>query len=368
MSNPAGSDPGSNHAAAAWRLFGRDVAGAGGGALALLLALLLAFDPYGIVRSPQGRTPLLVDQSHRLMAPQVIRTGRYDAGVFGTSTIRLLDPKRLDAALGARFASLAMNAATPWEQRRAMDLFLREAPAPTTLLLGVDLPLWCAPDATGEAKRVTPRGFPDWLYDGRDPADLLRLLNLSSVEFALRLAAVRAGLARPRLREDGYDVFVPPDGAYDVVRARAHIARAVTSMRATDAPGSDVAAPAAPDRSFPALAWLEETFTQAAARGARVILTFMPTHVSVQPRVGGPDAARESACKARIAAIASSRSALVVDFRLASTVTREDANYWDPLHYRIGIAQRVVDALRAAATTGRDDEEGFYRLLASPSR
>ena len=367
MSTRAVIAPEPNLGAVAWRLFARDAAVAGTIALALLMALLLVFDPYGIVRSPQGGRPLLVDQSHRLMAPQIIRSGHYDSAVFGTSTARLLDPRRLDAALGGRFASLAMNAATPWEQRRAMELFLRETPAPARMLLGLDVPLWCAPDATTEAKRLTPRGFPDWLYDRPEARHLLRLVNLSSVEFALRLAAVGAGLARPRLRDDGYDVFVPPDATYDVERARTHISRAAQRMGPIEAvpAGSAVIVPEA---SFPALSWLDETLTQAASGRARVILALMPVHVSVQPRPVSLEAARESACKARIADIATSRSALVVDFRRASTVTREDANYWDPLHTRVGVADRVVEALRRAVTTGRDDEDGFYRLLASPTR
>ena len=267
--------------------------------------------------------------------------------------------------LGGRFAGLAMNAATPWEQRRAQDLFLREVPAPATLLLGIDLPLWCGVEAVSEAGRVTARGFPDWLYDGRQAWDLRHLLTLSSLELSLRLLAVRAGLARPRLREDGYDVFVPPDEAYDLERARDHSRRAVARMGGTNAPSSEPASPSHADGRFPALAWLAETLAQAPAT-TRIVIAFMPVHVSAQPRPDGPEAALESACKARIAALAAARFAYVVDFRLASPVTREDANYWDPLHYRIGVAGRITEALGRAVATGRDDGDGFFRVLAAP--
>jgi len=42
-----------------------------------------------------------------------VRSGRYDSAVVGTSTVRLLDPQRLGALFGARFANLGLNAGTP---------------------------------------------------------------------------------------------------------------------------------------------------------------------------------------------------------------------------------------------------------------
>jgi hypothetical protein len=56
-----------------------------------------------------------------------------------------------------------------------------------------------------------------------------------------------------------------------------------------------------------------------------------------------------------------------VDFRIPSRVTREDSNYWDPLHYRIGIADRIVAAL-VEASAGRESPDEFYRILAPSAR
>ncbi len=57
----------------------------------------------------------------------------------GTSTARLLDPQELDRAFGGRFANLAMNAATPWEQTQLARLFLTRAPA-RACCFGLDAP------------------------------------------------------------------------------------------------------------------------------------------------------------------------------------------------------------------------------------
>jgi hypothetical protein len=95
----------------------------------------------------------------------------------------------------------------------------------------------------------------------------------------------------------------------------------------------------------------------------RVILTTMPIHVAVQPKPGTRDAAVDSECKARIARIGQLHGAGVVDFRLRSTVTSTDSNYWDPLHYRIGIAERIIAGLHEARTSSEDAPDGFYRIL-----
>lgn len=89
----------------------------------------------------------------------------------------------------------------------------------------------------------------------------------------------------------------------------------------------------------------------------------MPIHVSWQPAKGSRDAAVDAVCKERIATIGDRHHAPVVDFRMASPVTTVDSNYWDALHYRVGIASRIVASLRKARDTWEDAPDGFYRVL-----
>jgi len=117
---------------------------------------------------------------------------------------------------------------------------------------------------------------------------------------------------------------------------------------------------------YPALAWLEELVDKAPA-DTRVFLAFMPTHVAAQPQPGSLEAAREAECKARIAGISSRRAAALIDFKIASQITTVDANYWDAVHYRLPIAQRIIDGIAKAVATGKDDREGDWVLLAGPS-
>ena len=348
-----------------WRRFVAAFATAVATAALALSALVVGLDPYGFRAGP-GRAPApIMDVNQRYMDPQIVRSGRYDAAVFGTSTVRLLDPRALGAAFGARFANLGFNAGSPWEQTRIADLFLRHARAPRVLLLGIDAS-WCEADADQDAKRRSPYAFPAWLYDADPVTDYARLLNLTSLEIATRVALHRVGLLRERVRPDGYHVFTPPEGRYDLERARAHIWQGSAGPLARVEPPVRLAADERAALAFPALSWLDALLGRVPP-GAAVILALMPVHVAAQPVPGSREEAIAAECKARIAEIGARRNATVVDFRLRSPVTGDDANYWDPLHYRLPVAERIVAALRAAQETRRDAPDGFYKVLAAPT-
>ena len=334
----------------AWRSFARTFAVVAAAAAALAAVVVAAADPYGLRAAPRHPPGPLMDLNQRYMYPQVVRSGAYDAAVFGTSTARLLDPHQLDAAFHARFANLAMNAATPWEQAQLAALFLRTT-RPKALILSLDA-TWCEADA--DAKRLTFRAFPPWLYGDAPWRGYAHQVNLRSLEIAGRVAANRLlGEARApaRIRGDGFEVFVPPDATYDAARASAHIHG-----------GSRDEAPAAGPIDTPALAWLEEILAQAPRDAVRVV-AFMPVHVAAQGRPGGASGERDRVCKARAAVIARRLGATTVDFRIPSPVTTRDDNYWDALHYRLPIGARVVEGLRRALATGRDDPHGFYTVV-----
>jgi hypothetical protein len=40
-------------------------------------------------------------------------------------------------------------------------------------------------------------------------------------------------------------------------------------------------------------------------------------------------------------------------------ITREDAKYWDPLHYRLPIAQRLTRSIAEVVQGSRDGDDAF---------
>lgn len=312
------------------------------GSIAALFGFIAALDPYGArVQAGQSARPLM-DLNQRFMYPQLVRSGAFDSAVLGTSTLRLLDPAILSQGLQARFVNLGMNAATPWEQVQIAALFARKAAAPKFVVWGIDLP-WCEANATDEEHRLTPRPFPPWLYDDAAWNDWTKQLNFTTLEIAVRLAGHKLGLVPPRIRGDGYEVFTPPEATYDLARARFHLYRD-SGGRAPDlAPLSPPEAVSPEQRTawrFPALAWLDQALAAFPAQTRR-ILVLPPIHGGALPREGSAAFQRQQACKAQIGAIAARHGAIVADYAHLSPLTGEDANYWDPAHYRLPIARRI---------------------------
>jgi hypothetical protein len=346
--------------ASGWRRFARAFAAAAAATGLALAAFVVWLDPYG-TRAGPGRAPTpIMDLNQRFMYPQIVRSGRYDAALFGTSTIRLIDPAALGPLFNARFANLGLNAGTPWEQVQLADLFLRNVARPKAMVFGLDR-TWCAPDADRE--RVTFRTFPAWLYDEDRRGDVLELVNLKSLEIAARVALNRLGLMPERIRADGYEVFVPPDARYDLARARTHLQAVLPAD--PPRPAAPMSATERAALPMPALPWLDGLLARVPPETGK-ILVFPPVHVNAQSPPGTRAAEVEAACKERIAAIARRRGATLVDFRRPSPVTTEDSNYWDPLHARVGIAARVAAALKEAQAMGAEPPDGFYRVLARP--
>jgi hypothetical protein len=334
-----------------WSRYVRILAGTLAGALALFALVIFVGNPYGnIAVSPLRH--VLMDDNQRFQYPAVIRSRRYVSLVVGTSTARLLEPKQLEAEFGGRFANLALNSGTAWEQWQIVRLFKREVASPGTLVVGLDGE-WC--QAAADQKRITTRGFPEWQFDANPWNDALYMLNTRALEIAGRRLGHALGLARERWPHDGYEVFTPPDETYDLARARGHIWKGQAARTVEPLVPAFSADPALRRAwPMPALPWLEDIL-KSPPRFARVILAFMPIHVAAQPRPGSEAAAREAECKARIRALADRHQVLLVDLRFPSTITTRDENYWDPLHYRQGIAREITDLLGEAAKTGTAD-------------
>jgi hypothetical protein len=346
----------------AWTRFVKQLLATSGLAAALALSLVAAMNPFGNLPVQAFSSHVIMDTNDRFQLPAIVRSRAFDSAVFGTSSSKLLDPAWLEAAFGGRFANLALNDGRAWEEAQLASLFLRTVARPGTLLIGIDW-VWCAGDA--DANRITRRGFPPWIYDDNPWNDWLYIANWRSLDTAVRQFANRVGLLRARFPANGYDMFVPPDADYDAVKARQYVWRGRASPIVAQVPAFTATEEHRARWRYPALAWLDELLAGAHA-GTRLLLAVMPAHVAGQPQPGSEGAAQEAECKARMAAIATRRGAHLIDFKIASSITRDDANYWDTLHYRLPIARRIVDGIASAAATRQDDPGGDWLYLAGP--
>lgn len=334
----------------------------------VLGGFIATLDPYGSrVAAGQAARPLM-DLNQRFMYPQLVRSARFNAAIFGTSTMRLLDPAGLSRGLGMEVVNLAMNAATPWEQTQMAELFTRLTAAPKAVIWGIDAN-WCELDATTPEKRLTPRPFPPWLYDDNPWNDWPELINLTTLEIASRLLAHRVGLMPERIRGDGYEVFTPPEDQYDLARARYHLFRnhggVAPDLTPLDQPQLVSQAERAGWR-FPALDWLDGALAGFSAATLKLIV-LPPVHLGSLPREGSAEWQRYQACKAELRKLAARHGVTTVDYAHASAITSEDTNYWDPLHFRLPIARRLETDLLAVAA-GREPAADGSAVVARPER
>ena len=326
-----------------------------GGGIWLAQALI---DPHNVspLQWPMNRP--MMDINQRFMFPQLARRKEYDSAIFGTSTVRLLNPTEMDPVFGTKFSNMAMNAATPWEQMQLAGLFMHHHPSARMIIFGLDT-TWCETDA--DIKKLTFRPFPASFYDEDRYNDFSHFFSLKSVEISVRLGAYHAGTLPPRIRPDGYEVFVPREETYDLARAQFHIwGKNERIIRAVE-PSFSYTPESAAAVSFPALAWLEDTLKKA-SKETRILLLIPPIHVASQPRPGSRIAALQSVCHQRIGALGRKYGASAINMQFSSPITRDDSNYWDPLHYRVAIATELVGILKAAIEPEATGGETYLRL------
>jgi hypothetical protein len=167
-------------------------------------------------------------------------------------------------------------------------------------------------------------------------------------------------LSPQRYGRDGYSDFLPDDSVYDLARARAHLyPGGEPGVWAPVVPAATLSDAERRSLRFPSHPLLQELL--AAMPDALKLVYFVPYHLALQPRPGSHDAIVWHECKKRVAAIvAAAPRARLVDFMIPSPVTREDANYWDPLHYRVAIASWLARSLHEAAEgSSRVVPDGF---------
>lgn len=348
-SSTSSSDP------AAWRRFCRTLLATALGLAAVIYTFIAVVDPFDTLSlsPPLDRSPITTNA--RYAFPALARSPHFDSVILGTSTSRLLRPAELDPLFGARFANLAMNSATAYEQWRLGTLFARYHPATKVALIGLDI-AWC--QEGDRVAKYTERSFPEWMYDDDPWNDYAEQFNLYAVEQAGITFGVLTGM-RPRpYGRDGYTDFLPADDLYDLARAQAHLYPGGVAALAPVAPAVTMNEAERRALRFPALEHLAPLLV--AMPEAEKITFFVPYHLGAQPRAGSREAILWDECKTRVAAIvAAEPRTRLVDFMIASPITREDANYWDPLHYRTAIATWLGQALRAAADGPPRSETGY---------
>lgn len=331
------------------------------GCLAAIVAFIVVIDPWKALPSslPIDRPMSNVDQ--RLLYPMLVRTRSWDSFVFGSSTAMLIDPERLSAGLGGRFANLAFANGQPWEQLEYLRLVLANRAQPRAIMFAMDHH-WCSARLIDPSETNAFR-FPRWIYAQPSWWNLRHVLNENAFFDAITVVRYHLGRFKPVIRDDGYWVFQGYLLDYDREAAQQRLYGSGPRRPLPPiVPPVPVPESERQHWSFPRLDALEQALTALPA-STRLLLATMPVHVTTQMQPGSVEAQREEACKQRTTQIAARHGSFVVDLRFRSAITLADDNYWDPLHYRIHVARQVEDLLISGFQSKRPDDAGLRRII-----
>lgn len=326
-----------------------------------MAACIVIVDPWKALPLSASIDRPMSNNNQRLLYPMLVRTKNMDSFVLGSSTAMLIDPKKLDAGLGGRFANLALAGGLPWEQLEYLRLIFSQNPNPRALMFAMDN-WWCAPTLIYGRDNPEDHKFPQWIYRDLSWGNLRYVMNEDAFFDALDVVRYQWRHFNPDIRDDGYWVFPSYFTAYDPEAAlrrlygsgpRAHTEAIVPAVHVPD---SEKLA-----WTFP---WLDllETALSPLNRSTRVFFVTMPVHSTAQAQPGSVDGQRDEACKQRAASIAAKHGSSMVDMRFHSTITRTDDNYWDALHYRIHVA-RQIEELVISALTGQSGPTSILRIV-----
>jgi hypothetical protein len=297
--------------------------------------LILLVDPYQNVPFSLAFERAPISTNQRFAYPALARDPGFDSVVIGSSTLRLLNPDNLNALTHARFANLAMNSATAYEQMRMHELFVRHHPRAKHVIIGID-DSWCRRATSYE--KYTFREFPEWMYDDNRWNDLLYMFNDKALENTVRLLEFVSGHRTAKYETDGYRNFTTDFGAYDLdsVRARLYPQGRPQTRRIPNV----VPEHRHPGWTFAAHALLEVMLARGVGATA-TILIFAPLHGDYLAR--SESLYRE--CKARVVMQGQKYGAHMIDFMIDSEITRVDENYWDSLHFRDAVARLIEQSI-----------------------
>ena len=297
----------------------------------LLLALVIAIDPYDSGRFGYLGIAGVNDMSPNTASVSHARDPQFDAAVIGNSTGQLLDPRELSRLTALRFVQLTVPGTGPREQLSILDFFLRHHARVGAVVISVD-PVWC----TRDAALPPPRPFPFWLYDAGPLEYAARLFSLRALGRAWRRAQIGLGLRQP----------TPPDGYVDYMALYPHDFHPEPATMDTS---PDFAGMAPED--FPGVTRLAEALAR--TPDATVVLVAPPAFHTHLPRPGSRRDADERACKRALRRLMDERRrGRFIDYRVTSELTRDAASFRDAGHINHKAArvmeQEIARALRGS--------------------
>ncbi len=322
--------------------------------LSIIYITIVMIDPFDNLPVSPELNRVQVSGSDRFFKPSVARRPNYDSAIIGTSSVMLINPERLGKKLDAKFATLAMPAASAFEQLRLLKLFAKHHSKIRQVFVGVDH-AWCKQDRTEQLLGANiGNRIPDELYDENHWNNWPRLSGTMIKYTKRQWKALHDDMQEPA-GHDGFFDFTREYPPYDLRHVQSKLYK---NQNPLPKPGSVIFPEISEDKRrtwiFPDLMDLQRSLSSLPTETKKVLI-FVPFHWYEQSR----SFSTFEECKKRVIEWDGQVENLyVIDFMRNSDITLEDNNYWDPIHFVRKIAENiesvVAETLKGNRISGKD--------------
>lgn len=306
----------------------------------LLLAVMIAVDPYDTGKFGLFGINGVDDRDTHTATASRARDPQFDSAIIGNSTAQMLNPADLSRATGLRFVQLYLTGGSPAEQLAVLDSFLRHHRQVGALVFAAD-PFWCSHRRAASR----PGDFPYWLYDTNLVSYTARLMSWPAIEHAAQRITIGLGL-RERRTPDGFfsyeDIWLPG------------------TFRDTNRPRDPVPAADDADRgNFPEVAVLDAVVKRL-PETVPVVIVVPPTLHTVIAKPDTPAAAEREACNRALQKVVAGRPhSNFINYRTDNAMTRDIANFADYIHYRPAVASKMAEGIAESIKFGEAAKIAF---------
>jgi len=360
-----------------WNKFLKRLIGITISALALLYLSVYLLDPYDIFMFSADASRSPVSSKRRHFNPGIARNPSFDSFIMGTSTVMLLKPQHLNQLLDAKIANLSLPAGSPYEQLRMASLFMEYHEKPNLIILSVD-DVWCSIDGADKyidvnnKELVEERQLQEWRY-GSSFWQQLPPLNRRIIKDSRRQLSNILGFRSFPYDADGYADFTRQFAEqWDQAEIQKNLyGTSKTKINKPLQAAVKITAAEIKSWKFADIIILKKWLSSLPV-STRKILLFPPHHHYKQAPSGSKDELKWNECKKRVADMGLTVPQLtVIDFMFKSSITTNDANYWDPLHYTVAIADKIEQTLGDIVMKQTIDnktytKDPYYKILTRP--
>ncbi len=360
-----------------WNKFLKRLIGITISALALLYLWVYLVDAYDIFLFSADASRSPVSSKRRHFNPGIARNPSFDSFIMGTSTVMLLKPQHLNQLLDAKIANLSLPAGSPYEQLRMAALFMEYHEKLNLIILSVD-DVWCSIDGADKYIDVNNKGLveerqlQEWRY-GSSFWQQLPPLNRRIIKDTRRQLSNILGFRSFPYDADGYADFTrqfAEEWDQDEIHKNLY-GTAETKIKQSLQAAVKVTEAEIKSWKFPDLIKLKNWLSSLPS-SARKILLFPPHHYYGQAQAGSKNELSWNECKKRVTDMGQTVPQLtVVDFMFKSSITTNDNNYWDPMHYSVAIADKIEQTLGDIVMKQPMDDktytiDPYFKILTQP--